>query len=255
MEDDLSNQEELDETRCLTKAERKARRREEKKQEREKQKRRRKLRRTVLWLSVIVIMASVVGGIIFMVTRGSSGEEPVLGMEVVEADWTKGSAEALVTLVEYSDFECSACAQFHPIVKEVVEELGDRIQYVYRHFPISQLHEQALAAALAAEAAGRQGKFWEMHDVLFERQGEWAGAQDARKKFGRYAEELELDMARFDADIEDNELRDKAEKHRLSGARSGISGTPTFFLNGERMKGYNTQDEFKNLIIEAVENS
>lgn len=255
MEDDLSNQEELEETRRLTKAERKVKRREEKKQEREKQKRRRKLRRAGLWLSVIVIMVAVVGGIIFIVTRDDSAAGSVIGMEAVEGDWTKGSMEASVTLVEYSDFECPACAQFYPMVKGVVEELGNRIQFVYRHFPISQLHKQAELAALAAEAAGRQGKFWEMHDVLFERQDEWAGAGDARDKFGRYAQELALDMERFDVDIEDNELRDKVEEQRLSGVRFGVSGTPTFFLNGERMKGYNTQDEFKNIVIETVESS
>ena len=209
----------------------------------------------VLGLSVVVIRAGVGAGVMLMASREDDAGESLLGMEAVETDWIKGNAEASVTLVEYSDFECPACAQFHPTVRGVVEELGDRIQFVYRHFPISQLHKQALVAALAAEAAGRQGKFWEMHDVLFERQGEWAGAEDAGAKFGRYAQELGLDMARFEADIEDDELRDKIEEHRLSGVRSGVSGTPTFFLNGEEMNGYNTQDEFKNLIIEAVDNS
>ena len=255
MEDDVFKREDSDETRRLTKAERKAKRREEKKQEREKQKRRRKLRRMVLWLSVAVIMAAVAAGIIFMVSRDDSEGASVLGVEAVETDWIRGNAEASVTLVEYSDFECPACAQFYPAVKEVVDELGGRIQFVYRHFPISQLHEQAKLAALAAEAAGRQGKFWEMHDALFDRQSEWAGAGDAREKFGRYAQELGLDMAKFDADIEDDELRDKVEEHRSNGVRFGVSGTPTFFLNGEQMKGYNTQDEFKNVVVEAVENS
>ncbi len=254
MEND-SSKDGSDEIRRLTKAERKAKRREEKKQEREKQKRRRRLRRMVLWLSVAIGMVVVVVGIVFMVSKGDGGEKTVLGADVVEEDWIKGNAEASVTLVEYSDFECPACAQFYSTMKELVGELGEQVQFVYRHFPISQLHEQAKLAALAAEAAGRQGKFWELHDVLFERQSEWAGAEDARDKFGRYAEELELDMARFDVDIEDNELHDKVEEHRSSGVRSGVSGTPAFFLNGEKMKGYNTQDEFKNLIIKAVENS
>jgi len=252
MENDLPNQEGSDEIRRLTKAERKAKRREEKKQEREKQKRQRKRRRMIMWLSVVVVIAAVVGLIIFLVRDDDGG---ALGVDVIETDWIRGSAEASVTLVEYSDFECPACAQFQPTVKGVVDELGDKIQFVYRHFPISQSHKQAQLAALAAEAAGRQGKFWEMHDAIFERQGEWAGGEDARDIFGRYAQELELDMTRFDNDIEDNELRDKVEEHKSSGVRSGVSGTPTFFLNGERMKGYNTHDEFKNSIIGAVENS
>jgi protein-disulfide isomerase len=254
MEDNLPIQEDLNETRRITKAERKAKRREEKKLERERQVRLRKRRRVVMWVSVIGVILVVVVGIVFVVSR-DGGENFSLGKEVVEADWVRGNRGASVTLVEYSDFECSACAQFNQTVKEVVEELGDRIQLVYRHFPIDQLHKHAQLAAEATEAAGRQGKFWEMHDVLFERQREWAGSEDARDRFGRYAEELELDMTRFDEDIEDDELRDRVQEHRSSGVRSGISGTPTFFLNGERMKGYNTQDDFKKLIIEKVENS
>jgi predicted DsbA family dithiol-disulfide isomerase len=139
---------------------------------------------------------------------------------------SRGSPMAPVTIVEFSDFECPYCGQAHPILAHVMDELEGRVRLVFRHFPLSA-HPNAMPAARAAIAAGNQGKFWEMHDMLFEHQG-----QLEEDDLARYAEELGLDMARFRTDLASAETQRVIERDRELGERLGVEGTPSFFVNG-----------------------
>ena len=132
-----------------------------------------------------------------------------------------------MTLVEYGDFQCPNCKQAAPVVKHLLPRFDGRLRVVYRHFPLEDVHTHALHAALAAEAAGAQGKFWQMHDLLFENQPHL----DSHRLRG-YAQRLELDMGRYDADMIDEIYLQRVREHIESGEQSGVRATPTFFVNG-----------------------
>ncbi len=144
-------------------------------------------------------------------------------------DHLQGNPDAPIELVEYGDFECPFCGQAYSSVKAVQAALGDDLRFVFRNFPLAEAHPHALPAAQAAEAAGLQGRFWEMHDVLFEHQD----MLDEPNLF-RFAAALGLDMERFARDFASPGVAAKIRADFLSGARSGVNGTPTFFVNGER---------------------
>lgn len=143
-------------------------------------------------------------------------------------DHTLGPAHAAVTLVEYGDFECPNCKQAAPVVKLLLAEFKDKVRFAFRHFPLEEVHPHALNAAEAAEAAGGQHKFWPMHDLLFEHQHALK-ANNLRS----YAGELELDMARFNAEMSDTVYLQRVREHQQSGLASGVRGTPAFFVNAK----------------------
>ena len=149
-----------------------------------------------------------------------------LAMPVGSADHVLGPAHAMVTVVEYGDFQCPNCKQAAPAVKLLLQRFQGRMRFVYRHFPLEEVHPDALHAALAAETAAAQGKFWAMHDLLF-------GNQTHLKlpALRRYAERLGLDMARYDAEMAGQLYLQRVREHMESGARSGVRGTPGFFVN------------------------
>jgi protein-disulfide isomerase len=151
---------------------------------------------------------------------------------VTSADHVRGPDDAPVTLVEYGDYECPYCGMAHPIVERARQTLGSQLRFVFRHFPLAEAHPHARLAAQAAEAAGAQGKFWEMHDTLFEHQD----ALEPADILG-YAESLGLDVARFTSELEAGTYARKVRDDFRSGVRSGVNGTPTFFVNGVRYEG------------------
>lgn len=150
-----------------------------------------------------------------------------LAVPVGTADHTLGASHAPVTIVEYGDFECPNCKQAAPAVKLLLERYAGRVHFAYRHFPLEEVHPHALRAAEAAEAAGGQGKFWPLHDLLFENQ-----LHLKSQHLRAYAEKLELDMARYDFEIKDEVYLQRVREHIEGGARSGVRSTPTFFING-----------------------
>jgi protein-disulfide isomerase len=162
--------------------------------------------------------------------RAATG--PQLNPPMADRDHAQGPAGAKLTLVEYGDYECPHCGRAYPIVKAVQNRLGTRLRFVFRNFPLSNAHPNAEAAAEAAEAAGAQGKFWEMHDLLFEH-------QDAleRQDLLRYAADLGLDVKRFASELAGAVHRPRVQEDFRSGVRSGVNGTPTFFINGARFDG------------------
>ena len=159
----------------------------------------------------------------------SKYEQARLSVPVSDSDHIDGPADAPVTLVEYGDFECPYCGQAYPIVKEIQSRLGDRLRFVFRNFPLTQVHPHAERAAETAEAAAAQGKFWEMHDTLFENQRAFED-QDLL----RYAEELGLDTETVKTELSEGTHTERVRQHFMSGVRSGVNGTPTFFMNGLR---------------------
>jgi protein-disulfide isomerase len=160
----------------------------------------------------------------------TSGGEAVLTMPVTEdRDHIRGPADAAVTLVQYGDFECPYCGAAYPIIKEVQARMGERLRFVFRNFPITASHPHAEQAAEAAEAAAAQGKFWQMHDLLYENQHHLRD-QDLRA----YAEKLRLDLERFDQEMAEHVHAPRVREDFMSGVRSGVNGTPTFYINGVR---------------------
>ena len=149
-----------------------------------------------------------------------------LAVPVGSADHILGPEHAAVTVVEYGDFQCPNCKQAAPAVKLLLQRFHGRMRFVYRHFPLEEVHPDALHAALAAETAAAQGKFWPMHDLLFGNQ-----AHLKPPALRRYAEHLELDMVRYDAEMADQLHLRRVREHQESGARSGVRGTPGFFVN------------------------
>ncbi len=151
---------------------------------------------------------------------------------VGESDHASGPTDAPVTLVEYGDYECPVCGMAYPIVKAVQRTLGSRLRFVFRNFPLKQSHPHSQRAAEAAEAAAAQGKFWPMHDVLFENQH---ALED--EDLIRYAKSIRLDTDRFVAELEAGTFTKRVRDDFRHGVKSGVNGTPTFFVNGERYDG------------------
>ena len=148
------------------------------------------------------------------------------------SDHARGPMDAPVTLVKYGDYECPYCGEAHPLLKKLQERVGEQVRFVFRHFPLDTVHPRARRAAQAAEAAASQGRFWEMHDLLFERQDE-LGEEDLM----RYAAEVELDLVRFEEDLTNENHAWRIEEDRLGGDHAGVRGTPAFFVNGVRYTG------------------
>ncbi|OGE81534.1 MAG: hypothetical protein A2826_00485 [Candidatus Doudnabacteria bacterium RIFCSPHIGHO2_01_FULL_43_23] len=168
------------------------------------------------------------------------------------SDWVTGNRDASVVVIEYGDFQCPACGAYHPILKQLKSEFGDRVAFVYRHFPLRSIHQNAEASARATEAAGKQGKFWEMHDVLFERQTEWGNQLGAIGLINGYAEELGLDMERYEADLKSDEIADLVNEDLQSAIRNGLSSTPTFVLDGKVIQTPRSVGEFQTLLNTAL---
>lgn len=171
---------------------------------------------------------------------------------VSEKDHVRGAQGAKVTVVEFGDFQCPACGAYEPLVRELLKNNADTMQLVFRHFPLTQLHPNALLAAKASEAAGAQGKFWEMHDMLYDKQAEWSGALNARDFFMTYATNLSLDLTQFTQSIDSKEVEDKVLAEYKEGVKLGVQGTPTFFINGEKITNPQSIDAFDAVIKEAA---
>lgn len=201
---------------------------------------------------VVGSVALLLGAVFLLGGSGSSGS--VLGGKAAVApeilvrsdSWAQGPAETPVTVVEFSDFQCPACKAAEPTIKTVIAKYSDKIRFVYRHFPLSS-HQYAFPAAQAAEAAGKQGKFWEMHDLLFAKQPEFQ-----TDKLKNYAQSLGLDMERFNRDFDSDEIRQKILNDQSDGNKANVTATPTFFINGTKFTGVLTVAEFEKEIEERL---
>lgn len=204
-------------------------------------------------LSLLAVTAAVIIGIGFLIFKQQQNQKVLSANDasevfsIADTDWVYNRGEGRLTLIEYSDFQCPACAYYKNMISLLKKDYPDKLQIVYRHYPLSN-HKNARIAARASEAAGKQGKFWEMHDRLFETQEEWENLNDPRNKFKELAIDIELDVEKFLIDLNDVGL-DRNIQHGLStGNQLKIRGTPTFFLNGEKIPNPKSYQDFKNII-------
>jgi protein-disulfide isomerase len=198
------------------------------------------------WVIVGLLAVVLIGGSVWY--SGAAAERNNEG--VVLESHIKGNPDATVTLVEYSDLQCPACAAFQPYVDDVIAAYGDSIRFEYRHFPLP-IHQYAEVAARAAEAAGVQGKFFEFVSVMFTNQTTWTKAINPAGNFMQYAEEIGLDVDQFKRHMNASLVRDKVKADAAAARDLGITGTPTFFLNDQRMT-FETYDDFRAQIETAV---
>jgi protein-disulfide isomerase len=214
-------------------------------------------RRVGIWGIGIGVLAGIGWG---MVKLSSNVQLPTeggtLSAAVTDVDDIRGPADAPITMVEYADFQCPACGSYYAIVKQLLNEpdVQGKVRLVHRDFPLTQLHANAQLSAQAAQAAAAQGKFWEMHDKLFETQSAWSAKSSAgaRETFMQYAKDLGLDIARFTRDIDSAEVKARIQTDVESGLASGVSGTPTFFVNGSRMAQADSYQQFKELVLNSA---
>lgn len=189
------------------------------------------------WVIIGILTVVLFGGAIWYsnISTRQSNE----GITVT--DHIKGNPDATVTLTEFSDFQCPACGAFEPIVQELMSKYGDKIRFEYKHYPLP-MHPLAPQASMAAEAAGQQGKFFEMHDKLFANQKEWTESQTPQAVFLKYADELGLDKAKFTKQMKSSVLRDHVNANKDEASKLSITGTPTFYLNGQKMEVQSYED-------------
>lgn len=189
-----------------------------------------------LGIILITTVFLLFGGVFLLTRKGSS--QAVEGTSVVQIDYSKGqrigSDSARIKMVEFSDFQCSACAIAEPYVKKLRATYPDQVQFIYRHFPLPQ-HANSIEASTLAEAAGEQDKFWEMHDKLFETQTEWSDLPDATAFFLKLARDLNLDENKIKKALAENIFKSKLDDDMAEGQSLRVNSTPTFFLNGRKL--------------------
>jgi protein-disulfide isomerase len=220
-------------------------------------------RKTEFWIIgifIVVLLAAVVAAGFF-----SSKLSPAQGTfnattvpPITSADWARGNANAKVSLVEYGDFQCPACGEYEPLVEQLMAKYGDRVLFVFRNFPLYQIHQDAMIAAQAAEAAGLQGKYWEMHDLLYQKQVEWSTASTDTvvvKYFDGYAVSIGLSVAKFDADINSPLVKSKVQHDIDTGNAAQIDHTPTFFINLTQIPNPSNAAQFQADIDAALASS
>lgn len=206
-------------------------------------------RKFLIGVCVATVLLVVVG--VFFLSRqdpqGATKDVSQLDL-IGDGKNATGSVEAKVKIVEFGDFQCPACGTAHPIVKQILENNRDRTYFVFRNFPLS-IHVNARDAARAAEAASEQGKFWEMHDMLYENQTEWSALGDPKDKFREYAQKIGLDITKYDQDFD--KFLDRINNDLSLGEKAGVDSTPTFFINNVRYPGVIAAEKFQQLIDEA----
>jgi protein-disulfide isomerase len=192
--------------------------------------------------SLMLVLAAAV----LYVFTGAAASEPSHAQPVGAGDITYGPSDASLTVIEYSDFECPFCAEYATIMAQLRREYGDRVQFVFRFFPLDS-HKYGMVSAQAAYAASLQGKFWEMHDLLFERQEEWASSADPSPLFDSYAEGLGLDVERFRSDMAAPATTSFIEAQRSEGTDAGVDHTPWFVIGDSAVLPRSVED-FQRLI-------
>lgn len=206
-------------------------------------------RSTLIWGGFIAFIVVL----IFTLVKLGGGTSTNLVDEIRDQDQVKGNPNAQVVIVEYSDFQCPACKTYYPILKQLANAYSNDVAVVYRHFPLEEIHPAAMDAAIAAEAAGLQGRFWDMHDILFNTQEIWSTDADPKEKIAQYAESLRLDMERFRSDMESSELKKKVQDDMLSGEKSGVNSTPSFYINNVKKSLPPNYDSFKEAVEQALQ--
>lgn len=209
------------------------------------------------WIILAVVVVALVG--LFIATKPkSSGNASFTGdaSQVQSDDHTEGNKNAKVTLIEYGDFQCPACGAVFPIMKDLKQKYSKDVLFVFRNFPLISIHANAFAAARAAEAANLQGKYWEMHNQLYETQSVWGQlSSNQQATFEGYAKDLGLDVNKFKTDYESETVADRINRDISSASQFSVQGTPTFVLNGKKVDNPSDAAGYENLIKDAIKAS
>jgi protein-disulfide isomerase len=198
------------------------------------------------FLAILAVIIVIFAGIVIVSGNKSSGGSQ--GSAGTPTQHIEGQGRAGVTLVEYGDYECPFCGQYYPIVKQVQAEFNQQIFFQFRNFPLTSVHPNAFAGARAAEAAGLENKFWEMHDLLYQDQNQWSTGSDPTPFFNQYAQQLGLNVTQFKADYSSSKVNDLINADMAEGTKLNINATPTFFLDGKKINVGESASAFETLI-------
>lgn len=214
------------------------------------------MKNSFFWIIIVVLVfIAFIGSAIWYKNQGAGGGQ-IPDLSIGENDQKRGNGS--VEIIEYSDFQCPGCRAYYPIVEEMLAKRGPQVTFVYRHFPLPQ-HFNAYPSAQAAEAAGRQGKFFEMGYLLFLDQDKWKemSAKEAADLFREYASSLSLDLTRFDADFNDSSLKNKIRNDYKSGVKLQVNQTPTFFVDGKKLsfEGVQSNEDALRVFDNAIDNA
>lgn len=214
------------------------------------------MKRFISWLVFVVVLGLIVWGVIVAMSKpvGPKVGDPAAvssSDHIFYAPRSAESASSSVTIVEYSDFQCPACRAYYPLVEQVLASTTVPIRFIYRHFPLPQ-HQNAPLAAQASEAAALQGRFWEMHDILFQEHPAWVDLGDPHAAFEGFAERIGLNMDKFRKDIDSDAVKSLVEKSRAEAQSIKLFQTPSFFVNGKLIENPQGYEKFKALIEEAA---
>ena len=220
-------------------------------------------RRTEVWIlgifGVLIVLGIIAASFFSGTVSPNSNFTSTKTATLDQNDWVRtNNAQAKVTLIEYGDFECPACAQYESVVEAIMQKYSNDVILVFRNYPLTQIHPVAMISAQAAGAAGLQNKFWEMHDLLYKKQSEWSTASaDAvvSKYFDGYAQSLGLDVKKFDSDINSTVVKAKIQKDIDSGDAARVDHTPTFFINLEQIPNPGSYAAFDAALSAAVASS
>lgn len=201
----------------------------------------------------LIIMAALIAVFIGVVVFSKDDDASNISGSAEGSNYVLGAGTEGVTLIEFGDFQCPACRSYYPIAKQVKEKYGDKIKFQFRHFPLVQIHQNAMVAHRSAEAAGRQDKFWEMHDILYERQPAWEKSNNPTAIMEDYAAELGLNIDKFKAEFASESVNDTISADIKAGQAINASSTPTFTLNGKKIDPLpNDVAGFSKLIDEEI---
>lgn len=206
---------------------------------------------TIAILGVLVLFGLFIGSAVYY-KNSAVGGGTIPTAEIGATDWKIGDGKVVV--MEYSDFQCPACGAYFPVVEKVIGDNIKDLTFVYRNFPLPQ-HQNAMPAARAAEAAGKQGKFWEMYRQIFSTQSDWSKNGNAKDVFVGYAEKLGLDKNKFATDMSSSEVSAKIQNDYKSGVALEVQGTPSFFINGKKINNPSSFEAFQKIILDAIAES
>ena len=203
---------------------------------------------------VIIGAVGLIGVALLLVSSDPGTKKPVTNLNsttpVAYQTHIRGTEGASVVLTEFGDFQCPACGTYEPIVRKIIERYGTQVKLEFKNFPLP-MHPNAVPAALAAEAAGLQGKFWEMHDLLYARQRGWSDLRNPSAKFAEYAKEIGIDQEKFAQDVASSEVAGHVKSDMKAGESANVTYTPYFLLNGKKLDNPKTEADF-NVVVEAA---
>lgn len=204
------------------------------------------------FLAVIAVVVLLFVGVFAFSGHKSNSNSKSSSSAGTATNHVEGQGKSGLTLVEYGDYQCPYCEQYYPVVKQIAAEFNDQIKFQFRNFPLVSIHQNAFASARAAEAAAAQGKFWQMHDLLYANQSQWAESSNPTQFFQLYAKQLGLNVAQFNKDYSSNKVNNAINADTAAGNKLKVQGTPTFFLNGKQLQVTANPSTFESQIKQAI---